>query len=154
MKKLIGIAALLLLLGACEKKGAASSGDAAPRSWLVFEVYEAGTGNGLAATVWPKDQPDDFETVVEGEAGAAVQFAGIGRREAGYALPISPGDWINLMVWSPGHELQRVNMKVTRGENIVSVELRTTEVEDDQVPATIRLNVLEALPSQGPKSGG
>lgn len=154
MKKLIGIAALLLLLGACEKKSAASSGDAEPDSWLVFEVYEAGTGNGLAATVWPKDQPDAFETVVEGEAGSAIQFAGIGRQEEGYALPISPGEWVILMIWSPGHELKRVNMKVKKGENVVSVELKTTEVEDDQVPETIRLNVLEALPSQGPKSGG
>jgi len=151
---LLLLAVFALLIGGCEKKAAATSGDAEPASWLVFEVFEAGTGNGLSATVWPKDLPEDFETVVQGEAGTAVRFEGIGRRDEGYALPISPGGWINLMVWSPGHELERVDLKVRKGENLVSVELKKTEVEDERVPEVIRLEVLEALPTQGPKSGG
>ena len=143
-----------LTLGGCEKTSSTTSGDATPGAWLVFEVFEAGTGNGLSATVWPEDLPGDFETVVEGEAGTAVRFEGIGRRDDGYALPIEPGSWINLMVWSPGHELDRVDMKIKKGENRVAVELKKTEVEDDRVPEVIRLEVLQALPTQGPKSGG
>ncbi len=149
------VALLALALAGCGKKAeTTTSGAAEPTAWLVFEVFEAGTGNGLAATVWPKDMPDDFDTIVEGDAGTAVHFNGIGRRDDGYALPISAGSWINLMVWSPGHELDRVEMKVKKGENRVSVELKKTEVEDDRVPEKIRLEVLEALPTQGPKSGG
>ncbi len=151
---LYAFAFVVLALAGCEKTSPSTSGGAEPGAWLVFEVFEAGTGNGLSATVWPKDLPDDFETIVEGEAGSSVRFPGIGRRDDGYALPINSGSWINLMVWSPGHELDRVEMKVKKGENLVSVELKKTEVEDDRVPEVIRLEVLQALPTQGPKSGG
>jgi len=149
---------LLILLVGCPKKGGdvASSGDAAPAeptSWVVVEVYEAGTGNPLSATVWPSDSPDDFETIVQGEAGTSVRFEGLGRTEAGWALPFSPGSKVSLLIWSPGHELKRVDSKIKRGENLLSVELKRTEVDDEKVPERIRLEVLESLPSEGPKSG-
>lgn len=146
---------LALALTGCEKKTeTTTSGTTEPTAWLVFEVFEAGTGNGLSATVWPKDMPEDFDTIVEGEAGQSVRFEGIGRRDEGFALPITVGSWINVMVWSPGHEMDRVEMKVRKGQNLVSVELKKTEIEDERVPEKIRLEVLEALPTQGPKSGG
>ena len=154
---LLMVAGLVFALAGCEKTSGSAgetSGSAEPGAWLVFEVFQAGTGNGLSATVWPKDMDEDFDTVVEGEAGSSVRFEGIGRRDDGYALPIVAGGWVNLMIWSPGHEMERVDLKVRKGENIVSVELKKTEVEDDRVPETIRLEVLEALPTQGPRSGG
>ena len=152
---LLVLACAALLVAGCEKSGGSTtSGSAEPTAWLSFEVFQAGTGNGLSAMVWPKDMPEDFETVVEGEAGTAVRFEGIGRRDDGYALPIKAGSWVNLMVWTPGHELARVDLKVRKGENLVSVELKKTEIEDERVPQVIKLEVLEALPTAGPKSGG
>lgn len=145
---------VLSLLTGCPKEGeVASSGSTEPASWVVFEVYEAGTGNPLSATVWPKDSPDHFETVVQGEAGSSVRFEGLGRTGAGWVLPFSAGSKVTLLIWSPGHELKRVEAKLKRGENLLSVELKRTEIEDDQVPEKIRLKVLELLPSEGPKSG-
>lgn len=145
---------LMLLLGCPKTAEPQASGATEAAAWLVFEVFESGTGNGLSATVWPKDQPDDFETIVAGEAGSAVRFAGIGRRDEGYALTVTPGDWLHLLVWSPGHELVRAELRVKKGQNVVTVNLKRTEVEDERVPERIRLEVLEALPTQGPKSGG
>lgn len=150
---------LTVLLSGCPKGGETStSGDASaaaaePESWIVFEVFEAGSGNPLSATVWPSDMPDHFETIVQGEAGTDVKFAGLGRTDAGYAQPFLPGKWVALLLWSPGHELKRVEVKLRRGENLLTVELKRTEIEDDQVPERIRLEVLESLPSEGPKSG-
>jgi hypothetical protein len=57
------------------------------------------------------------------------------------------------MVWSPGHEMKNVEHKLKKGENLLPVELKRTEVDDDKVPEKIRLNVLESLPTEGPKSG-
>ena len=150
--------ALMLLVPAltgCPKSGGSTtSGEAeAAPSWIVFEVYEAGTGNPLSATVWPRDLPDDFETIVQGDAGATVRFEGLGRRDDGWAMPFKPGAWVSLLVWSPGHELKSLDTKIKRGENLLPVELKRTEVEDEDVPERIRLEVLESLPSEGPKSG-
>jgi len=150
--------ALTFALSGCPKGGdsGTSGGQTAPAeptSWIVFEVFEAGSGNPLSATVWPADMPDHFETIVQGEAGMEVKFAGLGRTDDGYAQPFEPGKWVALLLWSPGHELKRVEVKVRRGENLLSVELKRTEIEDDQVPEEIRLEVLESLPSEGPKSG-
>lgn len=153
-RRLLPFLLLTLFCVACPKGGeTTSSGEAEPKSWVVFEVYEAGTGNPLSATVWPKDRPDDFETIVEGGAGSSVRFEGLGRTDEGFALPFEPGTWIALLMWSPGHEMKRIETKVKRGENLVSVELKRTEVDDEAVPERIRLEVLESLPSEGPKSG-
>ncbi len=149
--------ALLPLLFGCPKTGqtgtSGESGEGAATTWVVFEVYEAGTGNPLSATVWPRELPDDYETIVQGDAGATARFVGLGRRDDGWAVAFAPGNWVSLMVWSPGHELKRVDTKIKRGENLVPVELKRTEVEDEDVPERIRLDVLESLPSEGPKSG-
>ncbi len=145
--------ALLLALAGCPKGDAASSGSAKAASWLTFDVVQAGTGNPLSAMVWPDGAPEDYETVVAGEAGQSVRFEGIGRREDGYALALKPGQWVSLRVWSPGHELSEFTMKLRRGENPVIVELVKAEVQDERVPEVIRTEVLEALPSAGPKSG-
>ena len=144
------------LLAGCPKTGDSStSGDAAaePKAFVVFEVFEAGSGNALSATVWPREMPDHFETIVQGEAGSAVKFAGLGRTEGGYALPFEPGKWVGLLLGSPGHELKSVELKVRKGDNLLTVELKRTEVDDEKVPERIRLEVLESLPSEGPKSG-
>jgi len=153
-------AALLLLSVACwgcPKGGGTStsgSGSGEPDTWVVFEVYEAGTGNPLSATVWPVDMADDFDTIVQGRAGAEVRFAGIGLREGGeYALAFRAGEATSVMVWSPGHELKRLDSKIKKGENVLSVELRRTTVEDERVPERIRLEVLESLPTEGPRTG-
>ena len=151
---------LVVAIAACPSKTSKTSestsqtsGSTEPAAWLVFDVAEAGTGNGLSSTVWPEGMPDDFETLVEGAPGVEQQFVGIGRREDGWALPFKPGASVALMIWSPGHELARVEVKVKKGENPVRLELRRAEVEDERVPERIRLEVLQALPSEGPKSG-
>ncbi|MBN95585.1 MAG: hypothetical protein CL928_16215 [Deltaproteobacteria bacterium] len=148
---------LSIFCGGCPKDGGTStsgSSGGSPDTWVVFEVYEAGTGNPLSATVWPVEMPDDFDTIVQGRAGSEVRFAGIGLREGGeYALAFRPGESASVMVWSPGHELKRLDSKLKKGENLLSVELRRTEVEDQRVPERIRLEVLESLPTEGPRTG-
>tara|TARA_Y100001968_G_scaffold319522_1_gene351169 strand:- start:240 stop:419 length:180 start_codon:yes stop_codon:yes gene_type:complete len=58
-----------------------------------------------------------------------------------------------MMIWSPGHELKRIDQKLRRGNNLISVELRRTEVDDAKVPERIRTEVLESLPTEGPRTG-
>jgi len=149
------ITASMLLLQGCPKEGAvAGSGSEQPNCFVSFEIYEAGTGNPLPATVWPVEMPDDYDNVAQGRAGAEASYAGIGRREGGgYALQFAPGVVAELMVWSPGHELKRIDQKLKRGTNMISVELRRTEVDDARVPERIRTEVLESLPTEGPRTG-
>ncbi len=149
------IVSLALLLSGCPKGGgAASSGAREPNCSVSFEIYEAGTGNPLAATVWPVDLPDDYDNIAQGRAGAESAYMGIGRREGGgYALPFLAGETVSMMVWSPGHELKRVDQKLRKGGNMISIELRRTEVDDDKVPERIRTEVLESLPTEGPRTG-
>ena len=150
------LAASALLLQGCPKDGAlgSSGGSEEPNCSVSFEIYEAGTGNPLAATVWPVSMPDDFDNVAQGRAGTEATFAGIGRREGGgYALPFNSGNVAEIMVWSPGHELKRIDHKLKRGNNLISVELRRTEVDDERVPERIRTEVLESLPTEGPRTG-
>ncbi len=148
---------LSLVLVGCPKSGdSGSSGSAssgASDTWVVFEIYEAGTGNALSATVWPVGLPEDFDSIVQGNAGSETKFYGVGLKESGYALTFGPGSRVSLMVWSPGHELKRVDSKLKKGENLVAVELKRTEVEDERVPERIRLEVLESLPTEGPRTG-
>lgn len=148
------VALSLLSASGCPKGSSATSGEQqAPSAWVVFDVVEAGTGNPLSASVWAPERPDDFETILQGEAGSAVRFEGIGRKSGGYILPFEAGKSVSMVVWSPGHELETLDVKLKRGENHVAVELRKSEVEDARVPERIRLKVLEALPTEGPRSG-
>jgi len=148
-------ASSMLMLSGCPKEGSAwSSGSAEPNCVVSFEIYEAGTGNPLAATVWPVDLPDDYDNIAQGRAGAESSYQGIGRREGGgYALPFQAGGTASMMVWSPGHELKRIDHKLRRGGNLISIELRRTEVDDSKVPERIRTEVLESLPTEGPRTG-
>lgn len=147
----VGVLAMLCL--GCPRGSSGNSSGSQAASWATFEVFEAGSGISLAATVWPQSHPDDYETIVPGQEGESARFEGIGRVEGGgYRLPIQPGD-ISLMFWSPGHELKRQDLRIRRGENHFSIELRRTEVEDDRVPERIRLEVLESLPSEGVRTG-
>ncbi len=144
--------AMVFVLG-CPKGGGSGTSGSGPSSWVVFEIYEAGTGNALPATVWPVGNPDHFDNIAQGQAGSEVRFEGIGLTEDGYTLAFGAGSEVNLMIWSPGHELKRVDAKLRKGENLVAVELKRTEVEDERVPEKIRLEVLEALPVEGVRSG-
>lgn len=148
-------ASAVVLVSGCPKGGGAeSSGSTQPNCAVSFEIYEAGTGNPLAATVWPVDLPDDYDNVAQGRAGAESSYQGIGRREGGgYALPFVAGAVVSMMVWSPGHELKRIDQKLSRGANLISIELRRTEVDDAKVPERIRTEVLESLPTEGPRTG-
>lgn len=155
--RFLSLAVAILLCVGCPKSGAQDSGTAAaasaPSAWVVFDIVQAGTGNPLSASVWAPERPDDFETILQGEAGSSVRFEGIGRRPTGFVLPFEAGRSASLIVWSPGHELEQVEVKIKKGENAVAVELRKAEVEDARVPERIRLKVLEALPTEGPRSG-
>ncbi len=145
-----------LCLAGCPKgAGPSASGSQAntPDTWVVFEVVEAGSGNSLEATVWPSGEPQHFETLVEGDAGAKTKFYGLGRTDSGYALSFKAGGMADLQIWTPGHNLEVLSVRLQRGENLLIAELRVAEVEDDRVPERIRTEVLQALPSQGPKSG-
>ena len=151
---LIFVLLCLPLLAACPKAGSnTASGSQEPDTWVLFEVVQAGTGNSIETTVWPKGLPDHFETVVAGDAGSEARFFGLGRTEAGYALPFEAGRKTTLHLWSPGHEMDTIEVRPTKGENRVIHELVIAVIEDTDVPEKIRTEVLQSLPSQGPKSG-
>ena len=147
------LSAILLgpALAGCPKQSGTTAGTG-PDAWVFFDIVEAGTGNPLLATVWPEGMPDQFDTIVQGEAGQ-IRFDGIGKKTEGYALDFAPGQAITLLVWSPGHEMERREEKLKKGENRMTVELRKAEVEDARVPEKIKLEVLQSLPSEGPRSG-
>jgi len=110
-------------------------------------------GTYLEATVWPSGEPQHFETLVQGDAGATNKFYGIGRTDSGYALSFKAGGMADLQIWTPGHNLEVLSVRLKRGENFLSVELQVAAVQDERVPERIRTEVLQSLPSQGPKSG-
>jgi hypothetical protein len=150
------VLSLGLCLAGCPKgAGLSASGSqaATPDTWVVFEVVEAGTGNSLEATVWPSGEPQHFETLIEGDAGAKSKFYGLGRTDSGYALSFKAGGMADLQVWTPGHELEVLSVRLQRGENLLIAELKVAAVQDERVPERIRTEVLQSLPSQGPKSG-
>jgi hypothetical protein len=147
------VLSLGLCLAGCPKgAGLSASGSqaATPDTWVVFEVVEAGTGNSLEATVWPSGEPQHFETIV---AGAMTRFDGLGRTDSGYALSFKAGGMADLQIWTPGHELEVLSKRLKRGENVLIAELKVAAVQDERVPERIRTEVLQSLPSQGPKSG-
>jgi len=146
------IAALIGCPRSSEPTSSGSTGKS-PDTWVVFEVSQKGTGNSLEATVWPSEQPEYFETVVEGEVGASTKFFGLGRTEQDYGLRFEAGRKAKFQFWTPGHEMNSFSLKLRKGENRIIVELGVAEVEDGRVPERIRTEVLQSLPSQGPKSG-
>ena len=140
----LGLVGMLLLVG-CPKGSGTSTSGSAGAAYVKFLVAEAGSGESLPATVWPVDHPDDFDSIVQGNAGSETHFEGIGLKEEGYALTFEPGKEVSLMVWSPGHELKRLDLKLLRGENLVVIDLKRTEIEDAALPDVIRTKVLEDL---------
>lgn len=133
----------------------AASGDDAPAGacWMVLDVREAGTGNPLAAVVWSREHPEDFETLVPTAEGTTGRFEGVGRKPGGgYHVPFAPGERVSLRVWSLGHELEEIEMHLRRGENLVVVTLRPAEVDDHRIPERIRTEAFD-VPSEGPRSG-
>ena len=151
---LVAMATLPLLTG-CPKTGSgSSSGAQEPNAWIVFELAQRGTQNDVEATVWAKDMPDHFETVLAGgDVNTQTRFFGLGRTEDGYMVPFRSGVSLELQIWAPGHEMITHMLKLKKGENLISRELPTATVEDSDVPEKIRTEVLQSLPSQGPKSG-
>lgn len=149
------ILSLGLCLAGCPKgagPSASGSQDGSPDTWVVFEVVDK-AGTYLEATVWPSGEPQHFETLVQGDAGATNKFYGIGRTDSGYALSFKAGGMADLQIWTPGHNLEVLSVRLKRGENFLSVELQVAAVQDERVPERIRTEVLQSLPSQGPKSG-
>ncbi len=139
---------LLLAIAGCPKGGSSTtSGEGGPASWLLFDVFEAGTDHGLSAVVWPEDMPEAGEVILEGSADQDIHYEGLGRTENGYALPFEPGRNVVMMVWARGHELKRVEAKVATGRNLIEVELKATAVPEDQLPDAIQTDVLPNLPS-------
>ncbi len=147
----------LLLLAAtalvgCPKNGGTdTSGDTEP-VWVVFDVSEKGSGNALTAAVWVDAHRDDFETLISGE-GEQARFDGFGKTGDGYAVTFLQGESLTFVAWAPGHEMAKVEARLKKGANHVAIELRKTAVEDDRVPDQIRLDMLERLPTQGPRTG-
>ena len=152
---LLALLLLALLLGCPKSSGPNSSGSMgkSTNTWVIFEVYQEGTGNSLEVTVWPSEQPEHFETVVEGDVGASTKFFGLGRTEQGYGFAFQAGQRAKFQIWTPGHEMRSSSLKLKKGENRIIVELGVAEVEDGRVPERIKTEVLQSLPSQGPKSG-
>lgn len=145
--RLAFVLGLLLCFTGCPKGGSTTSGEDAPPTWLLFDVFEAGTDRGLSAVVWPEKMPEAGEIVLEGSADQDIHYEGLGRTEAGFALPFLPGRTAVVMVWARGHELKRVEVDVKAGRNLVEVSLRATAVPEDQLPDAIQTDVLPNLPS-------
>lgn len=138
---------LLLALAGCPKAGSNTSGDAGPATWVVFDIYEFGSNLGLSAVVWPEDLPEAGEVVLEGSASQDIRYEGLGRTDAGFALPFQPGATVAILVWTRGHELKRVEVELKAGANLVEVPLRAAAVPADQLPEAVRTDVLTRLPS-------
>jgi hypothetical protein len=149
----LGATALSLLAG-CPRTGGKSPATGADEgaSWVVFDSVERGSGNYLLTYVWVEGHADDFETV-SGGGDTAARFFGMGKTGEGYTVDFQPRLELRLVAWSPGHEMSHCDVVLKRGENVVPIELRKAEVEDDQVPETIRLDVIQRLPTEAPKTG-
>ncbi len=143
---------LALCVAGCPKKTNPDTSGATDSIWVVFDVSEKGSGNALTAAVWVDPHRDDFETLIGGE-GEQARFNGFGKTGNGYAVAFEPNESLTFVAWAPGHEMATVEAKLKKGENLVTIELRKTAVEDDRVPDQIRLDMLERLPTQGPRTG-
>ncbi len=121
-------------------------------STVSFDVVEKGSGNPLQAYVWVDGHQEDFETVMSG-GDSQARFKGFGKTGDGYTVTFSAKQSLTFMAWAPDHEMTAIDTKLKRGDNLIYVELRKTEVDDDRVPEQIRLDVLERLPTEAPKTG-
>ncbi len=152
----VALAATLVatLTGGCPRSGVQTTNSGSTRAdvWVSFDVVERGSGNPLQAYIWVKGSHEDFETVVSGDDSPA-RFHGFGKTADGYNIPFTVNQTVQFVAWAPEHELTTIDTKLKRGENMVYVELRKTEVEDDRVPDQIRMDVLERLPTEAPKTG-
>ncbi len=148
---LLWLGLLLVLVVGCPRRSSNTSGDTGA-VWVSFDVSEKGSGNPLMAYVWIEGHQDDFETLMGGD-GDAVRFEGFGKTGEGYAVQFTGNQDVTFVAWSPEHELTTVPLRLKKGENLVTVQLRKTEVEDDRVPERIRLDVLERLPTEGVRTG-
>lgn len=143
------------LLAGCPRTGgpaARHDGETTDDTWVVFDVVERGSGAPLLAYVWVDGYHDDFETVISGAENEA-RFAGFGRGADGYVVPFGHNQRLRFLGWSPDHEVAIHDSVLKRGENLISLELRRTEVDDERVPEQIRLDVLNRLPTEKPKTG-
>jgi len=136
----------------CPKNADTDTSGGTEPVWVVFDVSERGSGNALTAAIWVDSHRDDFETLMGGE-GEQARFNGFGKTGDGYSVAFAPNESFTFVAWAPGHEMATVEARLKKGENLVSIELRKTAVEDDRIPDQIRLDMLERLPSQGPRTG-
>ena len=146
-------AVLAACLTGCPRTGGgvATGGEQEPDTWVVFDVVERGSGTPLLAYVWVEGHHEDFETVIGDDSDA--RFMGFGKTGDGYAVPFARNAPVRFIAWSPDHEVTLVDATLKRGENLVTIELRPTEIEDEKVPEEIRLDVLNRLPTEKPKTG-
>ena len=149
--------ALLFLLAGCPKNPPADSGNPGedgPAAWVTFEVTAGGAGLYLPTTIGPDGQDSDFDTLPGALDANETRFAGLGRREGGgFGLPFVPGKKVTLKLWSPGYKLKVVRLRIEKGENPVSVQLEPEGTTPEDIPEHIRTDVMESLPTLGPKSG-
>ena len=142
--------ALLVLVAGCPRSRSPESSGTAGGAWVVFDVSEKGSGTPLSAYVWVDPHQDDFETLTSAEG---VRFEGFGKTGDGYIVDFEPNLDLSFVAWAPGHELTAVDVRLGRGENLVTIQLRRSEIEDERVPDVIRMDVLERLPTEKPRTG-
>ena len=146
--------AIAVGLGACPKETGSTetSGSTDPKTWVGFVVTEMGTGNPVVTYVWVEGHKDDFE-VVAGGSESNERFFGFGKTETGYVVPFGPKQTMTFHAWSDGYELATVEIRLSQGENLIPIDLRRTEIEDERVPEKIRLDMIKRLPTEKPKTG-
>ncbi len=155
---ILGTAAMFVVLAValqgCPRKGTdtTNSGEQEPDTWVVFDVVERGSGTPLLAYVWVDGHHEDFETVISGDDSDA-RFTGFGKTGEGYTVPFTRNAPVRFVAWSPDHEVTLADVTLRRGENLVTIELRPAEIDDELVPEEIRLDVLNRLPTEKPKTG-
>jgi hypothetical protein len=148
---LLTLAVVLVLTAGCPRRNHNTVGDTGA-VWVSFDVSEKGSGNPLMAYVWVEGLQDDFETLMGGD-GDSVRFEGFGKTGDGYAVRFTGSLDLTFVAWSPEHELTTYPIRLKKGENLITIQLRKTEVDDERVPERIRLDVLERLPSEGVRTG-
>jgi len=142
--------ALLMAVAGCPRTAPPRSSGSPGDAWVVFDVSEMGSGTPLSAYVWVDPHQDDFETLT---GAADVRFEGFGKTGEGYVVAFGPNQDLTFVAWAPGHELTYTQTRLGRGENLVTIQLRRSEIEDERVPDVIRMDVLERLPTEKPRTG-